>query len=58
MPFGAGLPFREQLLLQTRYEFRVFTVRGDNHSEALGEFEGLVHLGVITPKKSFVSERV
>src|SRR6267142_4175580 len=57
VPFGAGPPIREQLLLQTGYEFRVFTVRGDNHSEALGEFEGLVHFGVIDAKKVFVGEK-
>src|SRR6267142_5583622 len=57
MPFGADPPFCEQLLLQTRYEFRVFTVRGDNHSKALGEFEGLVHFGVIDTEKVFVGEK-
>src|SRR5712664_1096799 len=57
VPFGAGPPFREQFLLQTGYEFRVFTVRGDNHSEALGEFEGLVHFGVIDAKKVLVGEK-
>src|SRR5882672_3006519 len=57
MPLGAGPPFREQLLLQTRYEFRVFTVRGDNHSEALGEFEGLVHFAVIDAEKVFVGQK-
>src|SRR6267378_536021 len=57
VPFGAGPPLRQQFLLQTSYEFRVFTVCGDDHSEALGEFEGLVHFAVIDTEKVFVGEK-
>src|SRR5467141_3159361 len=57
MPFGADPPFCEQLLLQTSYEFRVFTVRGNDHSEALGKFEGLVHFAVIDTEKVLVGEK-
>ena len=57
MPFGTRLSLGEQFLLQSRYEFGVFAVRGDDHSEALCEFERLVHFAVIDTEKVLVSEK-
>src|SRR5438876_10953578 len=57
MPFGTRLSLGEQFLLQARHEFRVFAVRGDDHSEALCEFERLVHFGVIDTDEVLVSEK-
>src|SRR5260370_6286205 len=57
MPFRAGLAFCEQLLLQTRHEFGVLAVRGDNHTEPFGEFESLVHFAVVDPEKVFVGKK-
>src|ERR1700739_3116169 len=57
MPFRAGLAFREQFLLQTGDEFRIFTMGGNNDAEAPGKFQGLVHFAVIDSKEILVGEK-
>src|SRR6266446_606001 len=57
MPVRTCLSFRQQLLLQARYQFCVLAMRSNDHAEALGKFQGLVHFTVIHTEKILVSKK-
>ena len=56
MPFGAGLAFGEQFLLQLEHEVGVFAVGGDDHAEFLGEPHRVIQLFVGDAERALVRE--
>ena len=57
MPFGPGLSFRQQLLLQACDKFRVLAMRGDNHAQPFGKLQSLIHFAVIDAEEVLVREK-
>src|SRR5882724_12065258 len=57
MPLGASLPLSEQLLLQTRNELRILAMRRDDHTQALGEFQCLIHLAIVDAEEVLIRQK-